>query len=151
MKKWKKAHNRESQRCRARDQRFCNPLWSPSFALKRFQAVCDEFDTITFSEQQPLVFENVPWPVLHRPDSLNVSTIDWSAVEIFFRQFRAQLPLPAYKDLVEKTHRRFHPDRWSSRGILVTVFLLDVREKIREAGNIVSQAITPIWCESKNL
>jgi hypothetical protein len=147
---WRKAHNRESQRCRARDQRFCNTLWAPSLALKRFQAVCDEFDTIIFSEQQPLVFENVPWPVLHRPDSLNVGTIDWSAVEAFFRQFRVQLPLLAYNDLVEKTHRRFHPDRWSSRGVLATVFDGDAREKIREAGNVVSQAITPIWRESKN-
>jgi hypothetical protein len=153
-RKWKKASSKETNRCRTRDRGFCQSpfsYWSPTTALERFLAVCEEFDTITFSKQQPLVFENVPWPVLHRPDSLDVSTIDWSAVEGFFRQFRGQLLLFAYKDMVEKTHRRFHPDRWSSRGILATVFDDGAREKIREAGNIVSQAITPIWCESKNL
>jgi hypothetical protein len=146
-KKWKKASNIEGDRCRIRDRRICatKAVSSWLIAQERFQVVCDEFDTTTFSEQQPLVFENVPWPVLHRPDSLKVSSIDWSAVEAFFRQFRAQLPLFVYKDVVEKTLRRFHPDRWSSRGILATVFDEAMREKIREAGNVVSQAITPIW------
>jgi hypothetical protein len=152
--RWRKAHNKEVHRCRLRARRFCankSAFWSHWLALQRFQAACEEFDTITFSEQQPLAFESVPWPVLHRPDSQTVSTIDWSAVEAFFRQVRIQLQLPAYKDLVEKTHRRFHPDRWSSRGTLSTVFDRDSREKIREAGKVVSQAITPIWRESKNL
>jgi hypothetical protein len=150
----RKAHNNEIQRCRLRDRRFCanqSSFWSPWLALQRFQATCEGFDTITFSEQQPLAFESVPWPVLHRPDSQTVSTIDWSAVEAFFHQVRIQLQLPAYKDLVEKTHRRFHPDRWSSRGILAAVFDGDSREKIREAGNVVSQTITPIWRESRSL
>jgi hypothetical protein len=72
-------------------------------------------------------------------------------VEGFVREFRNQLQLSAYKDLLEKTHRRFHPDRWSSRGLLATIFDEGTREEIREAGNIVSQAITPIWRQSKNL
>jgi hypothetical protein len=39
IKKWRKAHNRESDRCRARDRRlYTNTFWSPALALKRFQA-----------------------------------------------------------------------------------------------------------------
>jgi hypothetical protein len=154
IKRWKKAKNKEVQRCRTRDRSFCankSTSWPIWLALQRFQAVCEEFDSITHSEQQPLVFESIPWPVLHRPDSLKVSTIDGSSVEFFFREIRPRLQTVVYKDLVEKTQRRFHPDRWSSRGILATVFDGDIREQIREAGNVVSQAITPIWRESQNL
>jgi hypothetical protein len=154
ISRWKKASSKEAQRCRTRDRGLCaskSTFWPVWLALQRFQAVYEEFDRIHFSERQPLVFESIPWPVLHRPDSLKVSTIDWSSVKFFFRQIRPQLQTPVYKDLAEKTQQRFHPDRWRSRGILATVFDGDMREQIREAGNVVSQAITPIWRESQNL
>jgi hypothetical protein len=147
VKKWRKGHLRETQRCRTRDQLSCqdNTVWSPSLALQRYRDVGKEFDDTAFTVYQPLVFESVPWPLLHRPDSLDLSMIDRGAVDDFFRHVQTQLKPWEYKDLVESAYHRFHPDRWSSRGIVPTILDKEMRSKVRDAGNIVSQAIVPIW------
>jgi hypothetical protein len=54
-----------------------------------------------------------------------------------------------YKSLVEKVHRLFHPDKWKSRRSLVTVMDEELRKLLEEAGNVVAQAMTPIWRRSK--
>ncbi|KAF8893331.1 hypothetical protein BD779DRAFT_1467705 [Infundibulicybe gibba] len=64
---------------------------------------------------------SVPWPVLQSPVSFSVEDVDWTAVEQFFEAVRPHMRSQDYKIFVEKSHRRFHPDRWRSRSILKTV------------------------------
>jgi hypothetical protein len=109
----------------------------------------DQFDLIKFSEEQPLTLEGTPWPVLHSPYSLKVEHVEWSAVEGFFSAVRPLLSVSEYRSLVEKSHRRFHPDRWRSRGLLATVHDVELRQELETAGNVVAQALTPIWIDSR--
>lgn len=54
-----------------------------------------------------------------------------------------------YKTFVQKSHLRFHPDRWRSRGLLKAVLDDTERECLDVAANTVAQALTPIWSELK--
>jgi hypothetical protein len=149
----KEATEKERARCHQRDQTLLgfSLFWSNHRALERFKAVSLEFESISFSDTQPFTFESVPWPVLHWPHSLKVDDVEWSAVEEFFQAAQSFLPLDEYKDLVEKSHRRFHPDKWRSRRLLQTVYDDTLRTQIERAGNVVSQALTPIWLASRKL
>jgi hypothetical protein len=49
-----------------------------------------------------------------------------------------------YRVFIEKSHRRFHPDRWSARGLLDAIREDDVRAMIEVAANTVAQALTPV-------
>ncbi|KAJ7348090.1 hypothetical protein DFH08DRAFT_960443 [Mycena albidolilacea] len=77
--------------------------------------------------------------------------IDWGAVEAFFLRAKGQfgVNVAGYNTLVEKVHRLFHPDKWKSRRLLVTVMDEELRKSLEEAGNVVAQAMTPIWRKSK--
>ncbi|EKM49825.1 uncharacterized protein PHACADRAFT_265531, partial [Phanerochaete carnosa HHB-10118-sp] len=92
--------------------------WTNKRAIERFNAVSVEFDEIKFCESQPLTFQSVPWPMLRSPLHLTAEDIDWSAVEEFFRTARLAVGEGEYKTMVEKAHRRFHPDKWRARGLL---------------------------------
>ena len=81
--------------------------------------------------------------------SLSIDDIDWQAVEDFFMQVKVMLNDAEYKVLVEKTHRRFHPDKWRSRALLMTVADKELQRRLEEAGNIVAQALTPLWLKAK--
>ncbi|GJE92589.1 hypothetical protein PsYK624_087440 [Phanerochaete sordida] len=145
----------ETQRCQSRDVKrwLINKLWkwNSDRALRRFEFVSQEFDDIKFCESQPLTFDSVPWPVLQTPLVLTFNDIDWAAVERFFEALkRSSAGESQYNTMVEKAHRRFHPDKWRSRGLLNTVLDEDLRKKLEKAGNIVAQAITPIWRASRS-
>jgi len=43
----------------------------------------------------------------------------------------------------------FLMDRWRSRNLLSSVMLEDERRSLERAGNIVSQALTPMWRNSR--
>ncbi|KAI0698132.1 hypothetical protein BC835DRAFT_1243651, partial [Cytidiella melzeri] len=78
--------------------------------------VSAEFDSIKFQESQPLTFESVPWPVLDHPHRTSWDSIEWGAVEKFFNAIEKLLENQTeYKALLEKAHRRFHPDKWKAR------------------------------------
>jgi len=119
--------------------------WTTSRALDRYKAICETFDNTRFSLSEPLVFQNVPWPVLHAPRSFNVEDVDWSAVESFFEAVKPYVRGDDYKAFVEKSHRRFHPDRWRSRRLLASIVDDGDRECIEVAANTVAQALTPLW------
>ncbi|KAI0698130.1 hypothetical protein BC835DRAFT_690690 [Cytidiella melzeri] len=134
----------ERVRCQGRDLKFI--FWNDQRALERFLLVSDEFDSIKFEESRPLIFENVPWPVLDPPYCQIIASIEWGAVEKFFNAMEKLLRNDKeYKALLEKTHRRFHPDKWRARGILNSVPDQGLRDRLEAAGNIVAQAITPLW------
>ncbi|PBK92685.1 hypothetical protein ARMGADRAFT_1013222 [Armillaria gallica] len=149
---WQEATIKE----RARLKRRAHSLWglrqwSNTRALERVQILMDEFEKTKFSESQPATFEIIPWPVLTDPLLLKVEHIDWAGVEEFFAMARAELTVAEYKKTVEKLHKMFHPDRWRARAILKTVFDEDLSHTLEEAGNTVSQAMTPLWRASKAL
>ncbi|KAI0793103.1 hypothetical protein BC629DRAFT_347894 [Irpex lacteus] len=153
---YQKAARKEQKRCRLRDLTFFpDPYvltWHEPRVLERFLFVSDEFDTLKFQleESQPLTFDSIPWPILGHPRGITLEDIDWTAVEKFFSAAEKLLKEKGeYKALVEKAHRRFHPDKWRSRGILNSVLDDDLRGRLEAAGNVVAQAITPLWLKSR--
>ncbi|PSR79575.1 hypothetical protein PHLCEN_2v6986, partial [Hermanssonia centrifuga] len=149
----KRATAAEIERCLLRDQTLWprHIPWNSHASLARFKSVSAEFDVIKYNELQPLTFEGVPWPVLHWPRKMSFEDIDWQAVEAFFEELESMLPGGEYKILVEKTHRRFHPDKWRARGLLNTVLDDTSRVQLESTGNIVAQAMTPIWTKSRSI
>ena len=81
--------------------------------------------------------------------ALAIDDVEWSGVEEFFSEARTILTEHEYKTLLEKAHRRFHPDKCRSRGLLNTVLDEDLRQRLEAAGNTVAQAITPVWRASR--
>ncbi|KAI9442241.1 hypothetical protein H4582DRAFT_1809015, partial [Lactarius indigo] len=75
--------------------------------------------------------------------------IDWAAVETFFHTVRGHMRAQDYRVFVQKSHRRFHPDRWSARGLLTAVKDENARGMIEVAANTVAQALTPLWREAR--
>ncbi|KAM6491863.1 hypothetical protein JOM56_012722 [Amanita muscaria] len=97
-------------------------IWTAERALERHKELSEEFDSTKFTaELLPLIIEAVPWPVLTPPARLNIADVDWDAVEKFFSSVRDLMRPQEYKAFVEKSHRRFHPDRWQSRSLWKTV------------------------------
>jgi len=78
-----------------------------------------------------------------------VEDIEWAAVEKFFESVKPHMRLQDYKAFVEKSHRRFHPDRWRARGLLTSIPDDEDRECIEVAANTVAQALTPLWRQVK--
>ncbi|KAK0497685.1 hypothetical protein EDD18DRAFT_1158898 [Armillaria luteobubalina] len=151
-REWREATIRESDRLKRRARSLWGlRRWSNSCALEHVQMLMDEFEKTKFSESQPATFEIIPWPVLTDPLILKVEHIDWTGVEEFFAMARVELTLAEYKKMVERLHKMFHPDRWRARAILKTVFDGYDGHMLEEAGNTVSQAMTPLWRASKAL
>lgn len=134
---------------RQRQQRWSYGPWTVQRALERYRVLCESFDTTKFSVCEPLTVDVVPWPVLQSPVTFSVEDVNWAAVEKFFQEVRGLMRPQDYKTFVEKSHRRFHPDRWRSRSLLKSI--IDETEKgcIDVAANTVAQALTPIWQELK--
>ncbi|KAF7798254.1 hypothetical protein EIP86_009471 [Pleurotus ostreatoroseus] len=151
LERYRSAVASEKMRCKLRDQAHWEQgsPWTPSKSIERFRLVSNEFDELKFSDTQPLTFESVPWPTLLSPYTLRPDDIDWQIVERFFEKLQLTVTVEEYKILVEKAHRRFHPDKWRSKGLLNTILEGDVRDMIERAGNVVAQALTPIWLKSR--
>lgn len=111
---------REQER-RQRQQRWSFGPWTTQRALERYRILSEAFDDTRFTPELPLTVEDVPWPSLQSPRTFSVEDVNWDSVERFFEAIRPHLRLQDYKTLVEKSHRRFHPDRWRSRNLLRTV------------------------------
>ncbi|KAL5507344.1 hypothetical protein ACEPAH_6800 [Sanghuangporus vaninii] len=119
--------------------------WDSSVALDRYLKLSEAFDALRFSDGDVIVFETVPWPVLMRPGTYAVEDVDWTSVEAFFLRIRPFLSTSDYQRLVEKSHKRFHPDRWRSRRVLHCIEDEEEKECLEAAAITVSQALTPIW------
>ncbi|KAK7045605.1 hypothetical protein VNI00_007438 [Paramarasmius palmivorus] len=130
-----------------RQQRWAYGPWTTQRALEKYKVLSQAFDTTRFSVDEPLAFEVIPWPILKNPASLSVEDIEWSAVENFFQSVQPHMKSQDFKDFVEKSHRRFHPDRWRARGLLKTVLDEAERGCLEVAANTVAQALTPLWMD----
>lgn len=148
------ATEKEKVRCRDRDvEKWGTGPWTHARALQRFRSLSEEFLKISFSESKPLTEGAIPWPVLDDPFDFQLEHLDWQRVEAFFKEAARMLGGTSgeYKTLVEKSHRLFHPDRWRSRNLMVTVLDEDLRKSLEKSGNTVSQAITPLWTKSRSM
>ena len=142
---------RERQQRRQRErERWSYGPWTTTRAIERYRTLSETFDAAKFTAEDPVDFERIPWPVLLSPMTLHVEDIDWSAVEAFFDAARRHMRAQDFKTFVEKSHKRFHPDRWRARGVLKSVADEAVRGSLEVAANTVAQAITPIWRETKS-
>ncbi|CAK5265773.1 unnamed protein product [Mycena citricolor] len=135
---------RERER-RKRDERWAYGSWSPLRALDRYQAYSKVFDSTRFSSDEPLTFDVVPWPDIDPPGDNSFGNVSWRTVETFFNTIKCFIPMKDYITLVDKSRKRFHPDRWSSRGLLKTVQDDAERQCLEIAANTVAQALTPLW------
>ncbi|KAJ8519926.1 hypothetical protein ONZ45_g3158 [Pleurotus djamor] len=142
--KREEAARKEAER-RKRNQRYSAGPWTTQRALERCRTLSEYFDTTKYSSENPLCFDDIPWPVLSPPQSFSAEDIDWSTVEKFFRAIRVHMKPLDYKSFVEKCHKRFHPDRWRSRGLLKSIADETERNCLEVAANTVAQALTPIW------
>ncbi|KAJ3799185.1 hypothetical protein GGU11DRAFT_679995 [Lentinula aff. detonsa] len=114
------AAKRQRER-RKRDERWTYGSWTSIRALERYKVLSDAFDTTKFNAYDPLTFHIVPWPILTSPTKMSVEDVDWNAVESFFAAVRPHMRSQEFQSFVEKSQRRFHPDRWRARGLLRTV------------------------------
>ncbi|KAJ7346628.1 hypothetical protein DFH08DRAFT_700878 [Mycena albidolilacea] len=110
---------RRDRERRQRNERWGYGLWTTQRALERYKVLSDIFDSTKFSADDPITFDVVPWPMLAVKFSLE--DIDWAAVEGFFNAVKPHMRSQDFASFVEKSHRRFHPDRWRSRGLLKSV------------------------------
>ncbi|EMD37912.1 hypothetical protein CERSUDRAFT_136845 [Gelatoporia subvermispora B] len=143
--------NRERQKEQRRRQheRWAYGPWTTQRALERYKVLCESFDAVRPTPADPVTFEIVPWPVLRAPAQLTVEDVHWGAVESFFKAVRVHMRSQDYKVFVEKSHRRFHPDRWRARGLLKSITDDELRGCLEVAANTVAQALTPLWREVK--
>ena len=135
------------RRAEAQRARWARGPWTSQRALERYRTLCESFDDA--AKPASLAFEDIPWPTLRAPFTFGPEDIDWSAVESFFHTVRGHMRAQDYRVFVEKSHRRFHPDRWSARCLLTAVKDDDVRGMIEVAANTVAQALTPLWREAR--
>ncbi|KAH7907722.1 hypothetical protein BJ138DRAFT_1116438 [Hygrophoropsis aurantiaca] len=142
------ARQREQRQRKQRDRWGSGP-WTTHRALERYKVLSEDFDNAKFGPAQPLAFHDIPWPVLTPPSRFTVEDVDWSAVEKFFETVRTHMRPQDYKVFVEKSHRRFHPDRWRARKVWSAVQDENDRAYLEVAANTVAQAITPLWREMK--
>lgn len=138
---------REAAQAEARrdEQQCALGPWTTARALVRYRALSEKFDHADFHGGAALVFGSVPWPVLYRPGTFGVEDIDWESVEAFFEQVRKTLSMAEYKTLVERSHKRFHPDRWRARKVLRSIADEEEKECLEIAANAVAQALSPLW------
>ncbi|OCH95182.1 hypothetical protein OBBRIDRAFT_788652 [Obba rivulosa] len=142
-------HAKNWRRKQAQNERWAYGPWTTQRALERYKVLCEAFDATKFTPAEPVSFDIVPWPVLCSPLRLTVEDVHWNAVEAFFKAVRMHMRGQDYKMFVEKSHRRFHPDRWRARGVLKSVVDEELRGCLEVAANTVAQALTPLWREVK--
>lgn len=84
--------------------RWAQGPWTIQRALERYRILCEQFDSAKFSAEDPLTFDDIPWPMLCC--TFSIEEIEWSAVEKFFASVKPHMRIQDYKTLVEKSHRR---------------------------------------------
>ena len=133
------------QQAKIERKRHKHGPWTAQNAITRYQQLSERFDKTNYHAGEILIFDHVPWPTLARPGTYAVEDIDWKSTEDFFREAKGQMRDAEYRKLVERSHKRFHPDRWRSRRVLQTVDDLEEKVCLEAAATTVAQALTPLW------
>lgn len=143
--RYAEAVRQEQERWRQRDARFFSASAPASWDTYAdwLSEAGEDFERKTFTLSEPLTIESIPWPVVRRQGRMALPDVTWDAVEHFFRYLQAYKG-PIVMSLLKATQLRFHPDRWKSRRLLVTVLDEELKRELDKAGNIVSQASTAL-------
>jgi len=139
----------KARRQRSSHQPWGPGPWTPQRAIEQYKVVSDIFDTKKFTESDPLTMDAIPWPILLAPNAFTLADINWITVENFCDFFHASVRPQDYASFIEKSVRRFHPDRWKSRSLLKTVNDVVERKCLEDAANTVAQALTSKWVALK--
>ena len=142
---------RAALRARAAEQvrGYQGVYWNVHKALAIYTNTCEDFDNLSFRNGDVIIFETVPWPVLHRPGTFGVENIDWDSVEAFFRECKRILSHSDYFELLDRSRKRFHPDRWKARKVFDNVDDVEERTCMELAATTVAQALAPLLEEAK--
>lgn len=125
--------------------------WSNQHAVNWYREKCDVFDKTKWrSADVVIAFESIPWPTTTCPGIFRPEDITWESTEEFFERARAQLVWDDYVKLVEKSTVRFHPDRWTARGVLSSIQDEREVERYKEAAVRAAKAITALWSKLKD-
>ena len=96
---------REKERKHTQNRaRWARGPWTIQRALERYRFLCEQFDNAKFSSEDPLTFDDIPWPIVRC--TFSVEDIEWSTVENFFASVKPHMRIQDYKVFVEKSHRR---------------------------------------------
>lgn len=147
VEKERRRHEREQRENRMRSK-WLNVRWTNGLAVQRYIELCKVFDSTNFHEDNRVVFDLLPWPVLVHPLDLCDDVITWDAIEKFYEAAYCHTSYEEFKALIQDAQKRFHPDRWSSRGVLRG---LDDEERQRfiKLTTTVSQSVSPLWREAR--
>jgi superfamily II DNA/RNA helicase len=97
---------REKERKHTQNRaRWTRGPWTIQRALERYRFLCEQFDNAKFSSEDPLTFDDIPWPIIAL--LFLCGDIEWSAVENFFASVKPHMRTQDYKVFVEKSHRRY--------------------------------------------
>ncbi|PIL28477.1 hypothetical protein GSI_08515 [Ganoderma sinense ZZ0214-1] len=118
--------------------------WPPRVAIDRYVAISSQFDTARFSLENPVDPSSIPWPVLLPPFTFQVARLEGWMVEAFFKEAYLQMSPEDYRKFVAESLRRFHPDRWHSRGILKT-HDKELSQVLEQACTTIAQVLSQIW------
>ena len=129
--------------------RYGRQKWMTEAAFRHYVEAAKGFDGAKFSTGNPPLFETIPWPTLVEPWLVKEEHITWNAVEEFFREAHRQMQFPRFKELVDGTHKRFHPDRLRARNMAKSVEHEELADQLSRCANLVAQAVTPIWRQYK--
>lgn len=136
---------RELQNAQAQARRdWSHTFWTANRAIQNHLQQVVEFDKKNFKTQHKANFHAIPWPVLESPTRLCPDSITWVAVEQFLAAMEKDLGYEDFKTYIGKTQKRFHLDRWRSRGLLGNCSPM-LEEALLTAQNAVIQAVNPIW------
>jgi len=118
------------------EQWFSGP-WNLSRALERYRICSAFFDKTQFSaDDQPLALIDIPWPTLRHPANNTASEVDWDTVKDFFTGVKGCTRPNEYKILVRQSMHRFHPDRWTSRRLYISILDEAQRNEIETSGSL---------------
>lgn len=129
------------------EQWFSGP-WNLSRALERYRICGAFFDKTQFSpDDQPLALIDIPWPTLCHPANNTASEVDWDTVKDFFTAAKGCTRPNEYKILVRQSMHRFHPDRWTSRRLYISILDEAQRNEIETTVTTVSKALGALYSD----
>jgi hypothetical protein len=144
------AERRAAAEAAQRRARFSG-RWTARQALKHYEEVSETFDARARpSLDDPLLFKEVPWPLLANPLTIAVEDVSWEAVEAFFTAAKGFLRHQEYTHLLDRSAKRFHPDRWRSKGMFASIADEAMRGSMEVAVDAIAQAVVPLWKKARD-
>ena len=125
--------------------------WTSQNSVMWYREQCDVFDKTKFRSADAVVaFESIPWPTTSCPGAFKPEDITWESTESFFERARQYMTWEEYLKCVEKSVVRFHPDRWTARGVLLTIADANDVERYKAAAIRAAKAINDLNSKLKD-